>query len=183
MARGTIDEYSIDSAYVTVKFDTRGPVGGNHLVTVANTQAIDPSQEWSVNRWFFFDEFSEDRARSFATAIVEDDEYRRASLSREAHWANVVDTYLDASRDIRRYFEDAGVRGADAKDEVGTKEFYQAKDARDEICERLYKGIKKRIKQPDRLEDDAVELEGFIDARKNEAFQWLRAHEYIDEYP
>lgn len=86
--RETIDTYHHNGAKIALGTDTGGPVGGDHVVSIASGELRSDSDDggWFVNRWFFFDEWSEQYARNFAEKIATDEEYRSQSLAGDATW-------------------------------------------------------------------------------------------------
>lgn len=182
MVREEIDEYRIGDAYVIVERDTEGAVGKTHTVTVANA-ALDPAGEWSVVRSYYFDTYSDQSARDFARNVVNDDAYRRDCLERRTPWAQINDTYTNAAREIRSYFENAGIERNDGGIEGDDGESAPAREVCHDLCQRLYDGLKSRIGAPDRRSEDQPEVESFIQARKDEARQWLGSNGFLIEEP
>lgn len=152
--RQTIDEYETGGATVRVEFDTGGPVGGDHLVTVSG-------EEYLVNRWFYFGEFDEQYAKNFAAKVIENPEYRAACLERTADWAQVADIYEEAARRVYDVFADAGLLGYTAGDAAAKERYQKATEAMNDLCQELFEEIKARIRGSHSLSN----LDEFINQR------------------
>jgi len=139
MARGTIDTYDIGNATVTVEFDSGGPVGATEVVFING-------DDYSVTRWFYFDEFHEQYARNFAEKVVTNDEYRQKSLDGTASWAQVSDLYDEAARRVYQRFRDHDLLGYEHGNDTEEQRYETAKAKLERICQSLFEEIKSRIR-------------------------------------
>jgi hypothetical protein len=152
--RQTIESYQHDGTSVTVVFDTGGPVGSDHLVIVDGT-------DYLVNRWFYFEEFDKRYVKNFAAKVIDDPEYRSASLERTADWAQIADIYEEASRRISDVYTDAGLMGYTAGDDAAKRRYHEATTAMEDLCREVFEEIRNRIRNDRSLED----LDRFIEQR------------------
>lgn len=160
--RETLARYQVDGATVVIEFDTGGPVGGQHLVIVEG-------DDYTVNRWFYFDEFNENYAQNFAEKIVRDEEYRSESLGGTADWKQVADIYEPAARRLFDIFQDAGLTGFSHGDEAEEVRYRKAEETWETLCEDIFNQIKRRIRNDDPLDDLDSYIEDRIDRARNKA--------------
>lgn len=152
--RQTIEEYQNGGATVRVEFDTGGPVGSDHVVTV-------DGDGYHVTRWFYFQEFDERYAKNFAAKVVEDPEYRAQCLDRTADWAQVADIYEEAARRIYDVFEGAGLLGYTVGDDAAKRRYHEATTEMEDLCQEIFEEVRDRI----RNERSPNELDQFIEQR------------------
>lgn len=150
----TIDKYQHDGAAVTVVFDTGGAVGSDYLVIV-------DGDDYLVNRWFYFDEFDERYAKNFAAKVIDESEYRDASLDRTADWARVADIYEPAARRIYDVFADMGLMGYTVGDQAAKRRYHKATDVMEDLCEEIFDEVRGSVREGESLD----ELDQFIDQR------------------
>ncbi|SEO99866.1 hypothetical protein SAMN05216388_102638 [Halorientalis persicus] len=160
MARGTIDTYEIGDASITVEFDTGGPVGATEVVFING-------DDYSVTRWFYYDEFHEQYARNFAEKIVTDSEYRQKSLDGTADWAQVSDLYDEASRRVHQLFRDHKLLGYRHGNDTEKQRYETATTEQERICKSLFEEIKSRIRDG----ENVASLSNYIDDRVETAKQ------------
>jgi hypothetical protein len=150
----TLDEYDIDGATVHIAFDSGGPVGSDHLVTV-------DGDDYRVVRWFYFDEFAEPYARNVARKVVRDEAYRAACLDGTTDWARIAERYEPAARRVFAVFEDAALVGYTAGDDDAEARYRAATESCERLCEELFDEIRRRVRAEQPLED----LDEYVDER------------------
>lgn len=156
--RETIEQYHHNGAKIALGIDTGGPVGGNHVVSIASGDwRSDPNgtrgDGWVINRWFFFDEWNEQYARNFAEKIATDEVYRSQSLAGNALWKKVEDAYESTSRDVYEEFQSRNLLSYTAGNSDEKRTYQQATSAMESICESLFYGIKQRVRDPDTVDE------------------------------
>lgn len=162
--RETIDAYHHNGAKIALGIDTGGPVGGDHVVSIASGNWRSDSDDggWFVNRWFFFNEWNEQYARNFAEKIATDEEYRSRSLAGDATWRRVEDAYEKASREVYGEFQSRNLLSYTAGNSDEKRVSRNATREMESICESLFYGLKQRLRDPGGVdESEPVDIEEF----------------------
>jgi hypothetical protein len=162
--RETIDTYHHNGAKIALGIDTGGPVGGDHVVSIASGDWRSDSDDggWFINRWFFFDEWSERYARNFAEKIATDEEYRSQSLTGNATWKRVEDAYEETAREVYREFQSRNLLSYTAGDSDEKRAYRKATREMESICESLFYGLKQRLRDPGGVdENEPVAIDDF----------------------
>lgn len=156
--RTTVESYRRGGASVEIIFDTGGPFGSNYVVVV-------DGDDYTVNRWFYFDEYSERYAKNFANKIIRDDEYRQASLDGTADWVKIDRIYSVAEGRICGKFAGRGLFAYTAGDKSEKRKFDMAKASCEDLCKEVFSEVKQRV----RNDEDLDSLNQFIEERVSRA--------------
>ena len=159
--RETIEERIINGCNATLIFDTGGPVGSNHLLTV---KSIDTEADWLINRWFYFDEQTEAYMWNFAEKVCTDEEYRQRSLEETADCKRVASLYEPLAR--RLYDELSRAERSDfpIMNDSSRADFEKLES----LCEELFEEIKATVRKGKDQHPETI-----YDETKAELQQWL----------
>lgn len=78
--------------------DGGGPLSSREFVSVRPKEYSE--DDWSVTRWFYFDEQSDHYERNFGQKVCTNEEYRRKCIEGTADWAVVSDIFEPLEREL-----------------------------------------------------------------------------------
>ncbi|SEH45879.1 hypothetical protein SAMN05192561_10286 [Halopenitus malekzadehii] len=158
--RETIDERTISGCKATLVFDTGGPVGSDHLLIV---KPVD-TDDWLINRWFYFDEQTEAYIWDFAEKVCSDEEFRQRSLEETADWKRVANLYEPLSRGLYQKLS----RSERSNFPIMNDNSRPDSEKLESLCEQLFKETKAIVRQGKDRHPESV-----YDEKEAELQRWL----------